>query len=78
MDRTQTASPDQALVAALVRKQTSLRDLDIDFARRLGISRQAWALLREGGMRPGLKTLRGVRRAFPDLAPLVEMCLANQ
>ena len=72
------ATPDTALIVALCDAQARLRESDSEFGPRLGISRQQWEAVRDGRWGPGLKTLAGIRRAFPALAPLVEGYLANR
>ncbi len=55
------------LVRAIIQRQKELGETDLDFSRRLGVSRQTWQLTRTGGMLPGRRTLEGIAQAFPDL-----------
>lgn len=57
-----------ALVAALIARQRDLDESDLLFAQRLGISRQTWQFIRTGVRVPGLRTVRGIRQAFPELS----------
>ncbi len=45
------------LVRAIIQRQKELGETDLDFSRRLGVSRQTWQLTRTGG----------IAQAFPDL-----------
>jgi len=40
---------------------------DKDFAKRLGVSRQLWALVKNGKHNPGLKFIQAVMRVYPEL-----------
>lgn len=62
-------TPQDRLVHALSRKQQDLSLTDAAFAQRLGVDRETWRKIRTGQIQPGRRTLRGVRRAFPDLIP---------
>lgn len=73
-----THTPDADLIVALRERQDALREFDVEFGPRLGVSRQQWEHVRDGRWRAGLKTLAGIRRAFPELTPLVEACLADR
>jgi hypothetical protein len=55
------------LISELVRQQGLLGLNDQAFARELGISRQLWAMCRDGEAEIGLSLLAGVMRKFPGL-----------
>jgi hypothetical protein len=57
----------ERLIQAVMTKQYELGETDLEFSRRLGISRQAWQLVRTERGRPGHRTLKGIVQAFPDL-----------
>jgi hypothetical protein len=58
------------LVDVLRARQVAEGQSDLVFAAQLGVNRETWRLQRTGQTRPGPRTLQGVMRAFPDLAPL--------
>ncbi len=60
------------LIAELIQRQGGERDEDM--ARRLGISRPSWSLIRRRLVPLTAETLGGILRAYPDLA---EMTLAE-
>ncbi len=55
------------LIERLITRQRELGLTDGEFARRLGISRTLWWAIRTGQRAMGLRSLRGIVRAFPDL-----------
>jgi transcriptional regulator with XRE-family HTH domain len=55
------------LIEVVAAKQAALGENHQQFADRLGISRQAWMLVRNGQANPGRRTLKGFAKSFPDL-----------
>ena len=55
------------LIELLQARQRELGLSDGAFARRLGVSRSLWIAVQSGQRAVGLRLLRGVVRAFPDL-----------
>lgn len=55
------------LVRELVRRQIAAGEHDGQMAARLGISRPLWQMIRTGSVRPTVRLLGAVLRAYPDL-----------
>lgn len=60
----------EMLIDELIRRQKSLNETDRQFAQRLGLSERSWEYAKND-RQFGLALLRGVARAFPDLAQLI-------
>lgn len=56
-------------VAGLIDKLKAKQDdmSDVAFARKLGLSRQTWAFLKDGTRHPGKHSIKKILAAFPDL-----------
>jgi hypothetical protein len=61
----------EAIIKGLIDRQVQLKEPDGSFAKRLGISRQAWQMIRTGDSGISAQTLQKVASAFPDLAPSI-------
>lgn len=57
----------EAIVDTLREHQKRLEEPDGAFARRLGVTRTAWQMVRTGTCTPGQRMLRGAVAAFPEL-----------
>lgn len=55
------------LLEKLIEKQKAEGLSDLQFAKRLGVSRQLWAMTRSGDTPLGMRVLSGVVREFPSL-----------
>ena len=64
------------LIAALLERQAELRLGDEAVAKRLGISRRMYGFVICGQRQPGLKALRGIAQALPELWPQITAFLA--
>lgn len=65
------------LVAALTDRQAKAGEPDKLFARRLGLSRQAWQKIRTRECGLGSRSLAGIVRAYPELTPEVHIYLST-
>lgn len=65
------------LVQSLTERQKEAGEPDQLFARRLGLSRQAWQKIRTGECGLGGKALAGIVRAYPDLGGAVHSFLSS-
>ncbi len=65
------------LIESLVERQKLAGESDPLFARRLGVSRQAWQKLRTRERQMGRRALAGVLRAYPDLSVDVNSFLSG-
>ncbi len=52
----------------LIRRQRFAGETDLAFARRLGINRETWRMIRHGRTPITPRTLQAIARAYPDLA----------
>ena len=66
------------LVEALGKRQAEQGLSQVEMAKRLNISETYLALVRGGKRKPGVKFLRGVVGAFPDLQLLVWNYVASE
>lgn len=66
------------LLEALRGKQRIEGMNDAQLARRLGISKALWSLIQSGEAEPGIKAVRGIVRAYPDLMPYVAIFLGSE
>lgn len=57
------------LIHSLIEKQRAENLSNAEFARRLGISRALWDLVRTGKRGFGERTLSGIVCAYPELIP---------
>jgi len=58
-----------AIIKKLSQRQEQLALTDLEFSKRLGISRALWSMTRKGEKRVGQKLITGIMKAFPDLIP---------
>lgn len=70
-----TRGPINMLIHSLIEKQQAQQLSNTQFARRLGISRALWDLVRTGKRGFGERTLSGIVRAYPELIPEVLLFL---
>lgn len=59
------------LVTELERRRLDAVMTDVQFARKLGISRSTWAHMRDGRIQAGPDILLAVANVYPELRPLV-------
>jgi transcriptional regulator with XRE-family HTH domain len=50
---------------------------DLEFSKRLGVSRQLWQFTRSGRMGISMAVLQGAYKAFPELHPAILSFLAT-
>ena len=67
-------------VAGLVNKlKTKQGDMtDVAFARKLGVSRQSWAFVKNQTRKPGKKFLKAILSVFPEMTLDVMNYLASE
>lgn len=61
----------------LIAKQKEAGLSDVAFAKKIGVSRQLWAFVKKGTRKPGMKFLKAVIKAFPDLQIYVYQIMAG-
>ena len=64
------------LTDKLKTKQGSLSD--VAFARKLGVSRQSWAFVKNQSRKPGKKFLKAILAVFPEMTLDVMNYLATE
>uniref|UniRef100_A0A6M3KR07 Uncharacterized protein n=1 Tax=viral metagenome TaxID=1070528 RepID=A0A6M3KR07_9ZZZZ len=69
---------DANLVGIIVARQAQLKLGEVEFAKRLGVSRATWFLIKKGERSPGQKFIRGILKAFPELQLHIYQYLSEQ
>jgi hypothetical protein len=54
------------LIKMLIAKQDELEFSDVAFSEKIGMSRQMWAMVKNGDREPGKDFLVAIMKAFPE------------
>jgi hypothetical protein len=73
----QLKTKEAALVQELIKKQEKSGLSDDEFGRKINLIGYAW-VKRKQSMRLSICILFSVKKAFPDLNPLIDECLRNR
>jgi len=65
------------LIEQIKAKQIELGLSESEFAKKLGISRALWFLIKKGERQPGFKFIQAIIKKFPDLQLAVYQYLAR-
>lgn len=65
----------ERLIAALEQEQAKRKETDGPFAKRIGMSRQMWRLLKAREANLSLPIIQGILSVYPDLGPLATALL---
>lgn len=66
------------LIESLIEKQQAEHLSNTEFARRLGVSRALWDLVRTGKRGFGERMLSGIVHAYPELTPELLLFLRGE